>query len=297
MPAPSRPAGSGTEVPRRLVITPPLDPGKRIRSAAHLGPKQVLALLLAPAIVALFTAMIVSQAPYLTWFLVPTVALLCGLALWGLWSGIGFRHGRLEVVTADGRLWFPSSRALPLVATGGLFLLTVVWVLLLVGVLEGSVDLSTARSGWRDGNGLLLAGFITVPLLVSRLRRRTVDHRLGLGPVDVLHLHRDGPCVVAWNHVQRVELSSDRGPHLQLTAWGRVESGYTAKPLASTWRVRGVPDGRDWIAVPLNAFRSDPALMELVLQFYRRHPGYRHELGTAAAEERIARGDFGPDAR
>lgn len=293
MPTPAPPGESRLDVPRRRVIKTPPHPGKRIRFTEQLGPKQVLAVLFALGALALWTVAIVSEAPYLAWFLGPTVGVFCGLGLWGLWTLLLHpRHGRLEVLTADGRLWFPTSRPLPVVATGGWLLLTVVWVLVVVGVVEGSVDLS----GHRDA-GILLLGFITVPLLVSRLRRRVVDPRLGLGPDDVLHETRDGPFVVAWNQISGIQLSTSRGPRLVITVWGRVEAGYRTKPLASWWRGGGRPTGSDWMTVSLNVHSSDPALVELLLHHDHRHPQHRHELGTPTAEEHIQRGDFGPGPR
>lgn len=37
---------------------------------------------------------------------------------------------------------------------------------------------------------------------------------------------------------------------------------------------------------------SDARLVELLIRHYVRHPAHRSELGTSAAEDRIARGDL-----
>jgi hypothetical protein len=221
---------------------------------------------------------------------------LVGLRLFA-WVLARPRDGRVEVVTEGGRLWLPVARPVSSGLVVAAALVIALGAVVVVGVLvDGWESPVLADRGGRRGLAVgflflatVVAAAVCVPVLVGLVRGSRGPRRTGFGPDGVVR---------------------DRGSRIpgQLVPWDDVA---WPVPTRRPRRVRverlsvllrlsalDVPDGdgpepeRLDVLTPVHA--SDPRLVALLVLHYRDHPEHRHELGTAAAEQRIRDGRLEP---
>lgn len=279
----------GVRVTGRRVLRPdvPVGRGASVPVGRLLG-TLVLCLLLG-AVVVLVAGLLISEGGFTG---VALGVVLGSLAL----TGMGFlamllahpRKGRLDVVTDEGRLWLPAARPIRPLSWAGLGLSVALGAVVVVGVvIDGEFRASNLASF-----GAIVVAVAALPALIATMRGTSAPPRVGLGPDDVIRESGRGYQVIAWTDVVGVDLVADPGPRVLVTARVAVPTRYRSRPSVGERPATGPRTRPDQLPIPTNLHGSDPRLVELLLRHYLRHPAHRIELGTPAAEERIARGDL-----
>lgn len=136
-----------------------------------------------------------------------------------------------------------------------------------------------------------VVGFFLPMMLIGRIRRG----RLVLTP-NVIHQRGWSlESTLDWNSILTVR-------PVVLGNWVVVLLGH---PAAQWERRATVPRGLGWDGLPTTPMIEvhchmhpiDPVLLYSLLRFYLENPGYRSELGTDAALERVKARDFGDEHR
>lgn len=214
--------------------------------------------------------------------------LVVGLAALGtlLWYP---RTGRLEVVTEDGRLWLPSVRPFRVLTLLGLMMCIAAGAVVVIGfVVERSLAGPVVAS-----IGAVVLAVACVPVLVAHVRGVAVLPKVGLGPDDVVRRSGRTVQVVRWEDVDSVDAVTDPAPRVLVVARRPVSTTSRSRPSPPGRPVGGPTVGPDQLAIATNLHGSDPRPVEMLLRHYLRSPAHRAELGTAAAEDRVRRGDLG----
>ncbi|WP_203668472.1 hypothetical protein [Cellulomonas pakistanensis] len=150
--------------------------------------------------------------------------------------------------------------------------------------------------GFRASNlasvGAVLVAALMVPTLIGAVRGALVAPRVGLGRDDIVR--ESGRSVVSaqWKDVLKVELVTDPAPRVLITSAAPIRSERRSPVPAGELPVGGPRTGAQQLAIPTNMHASDARLVELLIRHYAKRERDRAELGTPAAEDRIARGDL-----
>jgi hypothetical protein len=198
------------------------------------------------------------------------------------------RRRRLEIVTAEDRLWLPSVRPLRALTLAGLVICIALGVVVLLGF---AVERSFTGPVVASAGAIVLAA-ACVPVLVAYVRGVAVLPKIGLGPENLVRVSGRTVQMVRWDDVVSAVLVPDPAPRVLVLARRPVPTTSRSRPSPGERPVGGPATGPDQLPIATNLHGSDPRLVELLLRHYLRHPAHRHELGTPAAEERILRGDL-----
>lgn len=196
------------------------------------------------------------------------------------------RAGRIEVETAEGRLWLPPVRPVGLLTLLALAAVAAMGPAVLLGLV---VDDGLRLPALASVGALVLSAGI-VPVLVAALRGAWVLPRVGLGPEGVLRASGKGVQCVPWQEVVAIDLVHDPAPRVLITSREVVPTRYLSRPSAGDRPAAGPRTRPDQLPIPVRLHGSDPELVARLLRHYARHPADRHELGTGAAEDRLAQG-------
>lgn len=272
---------------RRTVLRPHVATRPYVRSTTALTAARGLGLGAAAVLFLATGVLLATQAG--GWSAVFGVLLLL-LVLLGVGLTVGMlahpRRGRLEVGTAEGRLWLPALRWWQPVVVASVLLVLALLAVPVLRLLDG-----VGAPGWTSV-GAVLAAVALFPVLAATLRGQSVAPRLGLGPDGVLRESGRTAQVVRWDDVDSVDLVADPAPRVLVHARCAVPTRYRSRPTAGERPVGGPPTRPDQLPIATNLHGSDPRLVELLLRHYLRHPAHRQELGTPAAVDRILRGDL-----
>lgn len=271
----------------RRVLRPDVRVADPVRSTAALTPGRAFVIGLPVVLVILCAVAMLVQRNL-------TLTLLAGTGLLLLLSGLGLlvsslahpRRGRVEVATE--RLWLPPVRQWhPLVVAS----LTLIIVFGAVTAVGAALDRDFAGPHVASVGAIVLSVACVRPL-VANLTGRAVPPRVGLGRSELIRESGRGFQVVSWDDITAIDLVTDPAPRVLVTARTKVPTRYRSQPSAGERGGVGPRTEPNQIAIPTIQHGSDPRLVELLLRHYLRHPRHRAELGTPAAEERIARGDL-----
>ncbi len=218
--------------------------------------------------------------------LVVVVVLALGLLVGGV---LAERRGRLRARSGAGGTELPSSAAM----LGCLLGLGVGGVLFAVSFL--AAGLAGERGGAVSAVVMLVAVVVlAAPIGVGLARGRFCRGGMLLTPDAVRQSSYNAGSAIAWDDLREVELVADPGRRLVLRAGAAdgVRRSGGPRSLAEQ-QVGGPTVGAHEVSAPLAFLGSDGSLVAAVIDFYRRTPAARSELGTAAALARMERRDFG----
>lgn len=271
----------------RRVLRPSVETGPAVSSAAALRPGFVVLAIVMLAIAVPVIGLFVTDGGFTGPALGTTLGLLV-LVGSALFVGLLVlpRRGRLEVATDEGRLWLPAARPVGPLALIAMVLAVLLGVVVVIGfVVDGGFRASNLASV-----GAVLVAGLTLPTLIGAVRGALVAPRVGLGPDDIVR--ESGRSVVSapWKDVLKVELVTDPAPRVLITSVAPIRTERRSPVPVGELPVGGPRTGAQQLAIPTNMHASDARLVELVIRHYAKRD--RAELGTPAAEDRIARGDL-----
>lgn len=218
--------------------------------------------------------------------MVVVVVLALGLLVGG---ALAERRGQLRARSGVGGTELPSSAAM----LGCLLGLGAGVVLFAVSFL--AAGLAGERSGAVSAGVMLVAVVVlAVPIGAGLAGGRFQRGGMLLTPDAVRQSSYIASSAIAWGDLREVELVADPGRRLVLRADAADGVRRDGLPRSMAERQVGGPTvGAHEVSVPLAFMGSDGSLVAAAIDFYRRTPAVRGELGTAAALARMERRDFG----